>query len=191
MDPIYDLAEEYAPSEEENFKPSWARRQGHGKLYGKTYTDLYMDDIKQMFDQGEKESSNKMNASKMREQLLQMYPNRFSIPGEIEIKKCIGAMTQKKKSTKGTKNRSRDTEKDSGWKKILEVLVEQKWKESPKVLYDDFKAIIGIDQSKWPIDIPTISEEDGTLTVDMKKIKSVISYLKGKMKKKGKRSLLN
>ena len=100
-------------------------------------------------------------------------------------------MAQKKKSTKGTKNRSRDTENDSGWEKILEVLVEQKWKESPKVLYDDFKAIIGIDQSKWPIDIPTISEEDGTLTIDMKKIKSVISYLKGKMKKKGKRSLLN
>ena len=46
-----------------------------------------MDDIKEMFKQGEKESSNKMTASKMREQLFQMYPNRFSISGEIEIKK--------------------------------------------------------------------------------------------------------
>ena len=66
LDPMYDFAEEYVPSEQETFKPSWARRQGHGKLYGKTYTELYMNDIKDMFERGEKESSNKMNASKMR-----------------------------------------------------------------------------------------------------------------------------
>ena len=52
VDPMYDLAEEYVPSEQENFKGSWARRKGHGKLYGKTYIDLYMDDIKEMFKQG-------------------------------------------------------------------------------------------------------------------------------------------
>ena len=65
VDPMYDLAEEYAPSEQENFKASWARRQGHGKLYGKIYTGLYMDDIKEMFQRGENEGSNKMNASKI------------------------------------------------------------------------------------------------------------------------------
>lgn len=191
LDPMYDFAEEYVPSEEETFKPSWARRQGHGKLYGKTYTELYMNDIKDMFERGEKESSNKMNASKMREQLVQMYPNRFSLPGEIEIKKCISAMAQKKKSTKGSNTKTRGTDNGSQWKNILEQLVRQRWKESPKVIYEAFKALIGNDPSKWPIDIPTISEEDGTLTIDMKKMKSVISYVKSKIKKEGKRSLLN
>ena len=55
------------PSEQENFEGSWARRKGHGKLHDKTYIDLYMDDIKEMFEHGEKELSNKMNASKMRD----------------------------------------------------------------------------------------------------------------------------
>ena len=36
-----------------------------------------------------------MNASKMREQLMLKYPNRFSLSGEIEIKKTIGAFAKK------------------------------------------------------------------------------------------------
>ena len=40
-----------------------------------------------MFELGEAKSSNKMNASKMREQLMLKYPNKFLLPGEIEIKK--------------------------------------------------------------------------------------------------------
>ena len=76
-----------------------------------------------MFEHGEKESSNKMNASKMREQLVQMYHNRFSLPGEIETKKCVSIMVQKKKSTKGSSTKTRGADNDSEWKNILEELI--------------------------------------------------------------------
>ena len=84
-DSIYELAHAYEPCEKGIFSPSWARCQGHGKLYGKTYIEKYLDDIKQMFEYGEVSSSDKMNASKIGEQLILKYSSRFSLPGEIEI----------------------------------------------------------------------------------------------------------
>ena len=41
-----------------------------------------------------------MNASKMREQLVQIYLIRFSLLGEIEIKRCVSAIAPKNKNTK-------------------------------------------------------------------------------------------
>ena len=49
-----------------------------------------------MFELGEANSSNKMNASKMREQLMLKYPNKFLLPGEIEIKKLDFLLRNKK-----------------------------------------------------------------------------------------------
>ena len=89
------MARAYEPCEKEIFPPSWVHRQRYGKLYGETYIEKYLDDIKQMFQYGEVSSSNKMNASKMCEQLMLKYLNMFSLPGEIEIKKSIGAFAQK------------------------------------------------------------------------------------------------
>ena len=86
-DPIYKMAHDYKPCEEEIYPPLWAHCQGHGKLYDKIYFEKYQNDIKQMFEIGEANSSEKMDASKMREQLMLKYPNKFSLPGEIEIKK--------------------------------------------------------------------------------------------------------
>ena len=50
-----------------------------------------------MFKEGKENSSNKMNPSKMREKLVQKYRDRFSIPGETEIRKHITALFQKQK----------------------------------------------------------------------------------------------
>ena len=51
-DPRYELAEEYHPPDDEIFPPSWAQRQGRGKLYGETYIDQYQEDLEEMFKEG-------------------------------------------------------------------------------------------------------------------------------------------
>ena len=191
-DPMYELAKNYKPEGHEIFASSWARRQGHGKLYGQTYIGKYEDDIKEMFEHGEAISSNKMNASKMREQLMLKYPDRFSLPGEIEIKKTISALAQKKKvgPNKGGTRKRRQCDIPE-WEKNLKELVKQRWEESPKDLFQAFKSIIGNNQSRWPSDIPTIINEDNTVSINVKKIKANISSAKQEIKKVGKRSLLS
>jgi len=70
-------------------------------------------------------------------------------------------------------------------------MVRPRWKEASKVLYEDFKRLIGNDQSSWPSDLSTVTTEDNVTSLDMKKIKAIISSIKQKVKKDGKRSLLN
>ena len=145
-----------------------------------------------MFEQGEAISSNKMNASKMREQLMLKYPDRFSLPGEIEIKKTISALAQKKKvgPSKGGTRKRRQCDIPE-WERNLKELVKQRWQEAPKELFQTFKSIIGDDQSRWPSDIPTIINEDNTVSINVRKIKAIIISAKQELKKVGKRSLLN
>ena len=132
-----------------------------------------------------------MNASKMREHLMLKYPNKFSLLGKIEIKKIIGAFAQKKKSAQDETITTRRREARPQWEKNLEEMVRPRWKEAPKVLYEDFKRLIGNDQSSWPSNLPTVTTEDNVTSLDMKKIKAIISSIKQKVKKDGKRSLLN
>ena len=191
-DPMYEFAQNYKPTEDETFPPSWARRLGHGKMYGQTYIDMYKDDIEEMFESGEAISSNKMNASKMREHLMLRYPDRFSLPGEIEIKQCISALAQKKKTSNNNKCKKKRKQCDiPKWEKDLKEMVKQRWEETPNNLYEDFKSSMGDDPSLWPIDIPTITNEDKTVSIDKKMIKVIISAAKQEAKKVGKRSLLN
>ena len=182
-DPMNDLARTYEPLDDKIFASSWARRQGHGKMYGQTYIAMYEDDIKEMFQSGEEVSSNKMNAAKMREQLMLKYPDRFSIPGEIEIKKIISALSQKKKGnqSKGGTRRRRQCDKPE-WERNLREMVIERWEEAPKNLYEDFKFIMGNDPSTWPSDLPTIKNPDNTISINMKKIKSIISSVKQEKK---------
>ena len=164
----------------------------HGKLYGQTYIGMYEDDIKVMFESGEAISSKKMNASKMREQLMLKYPNRFSLPGEIEIKKTISALSQRKKGGQnkgGTRKRCQCEIPE--WERNLKEMVKHHWKEPRKDLYESFKSIMGDDPSIWPSDIPTIRNKDNSISINMKKIKAIISSAKQERKKLGKRSLLN
>ena len=79
------------------FENGWAKRQGYGNTYGISYLHLYEDDLKTMFQVGVINNSNKFSAGKMRENLLDIYPDRVSIPGEIEIKQFIGKLSQQYK----------------------------------------------------------------------------------------------
>ena len=80
------------------FENGWAKRRGHCNTYGISYLHLYEDDLKTMFQAGVINNSNKMSAGKMRENLLDIYPDRFSIPGEIEIKPFTGKLSQQYKN---------------------------------------------------------------------------------------------
>ena len=70
-------------------------------------------------------------------------------------------------------------------------MVKQQWEETPKDLFEVFKSGLGDNPSLWPIDTPTITNEDITISIDKKMIKVIISAAKQEVKKVGKWSLLN
>ena len=76
-DPMHDIATQYVPNNDHMFNSSWARRKGHGKMYGMKYIKMYQKDLEAMFEEGNKDSSKKMNPGKMRERLIRKYPNNF------------------------------------------------------------------------------------------------------------------
>ena len=104
--PLYDLSSDFTPERNFAVNSSWARRKGYGQLYGETYMDQYKDELLKMFNDGCSKSGNKMNPGKMRENLINMFPHKFSIPSELEIKKFIGAQSQKQKYKHKTNNPS-------------------------------------------------------------------------------------
>ena len=160
-------------------------------MYGETYIDMYKDDIEEMLQSGEDISSNKMNTSKMYEHLLLRNPDRFSLPGEIEIKKCISALAQKKKTSNSKKGKTKRKQCEiPKWEQDLKEMVKQWWEETPKDLFEYFKSSLGDDSSLWPINIPTITNKDKTITIDKRLIKVLISAAKQEIKKVGKRTLL-
>ena len=57
----------------------------------------YKTELELMFEQGKVNSSQKMNAAKMREQLCNKYPYKFSIPSETEIKNSLDPSFRSKK----------------------------------------------------------------------------------------------
>ena len=80
------------------FENGWAKRKIRDHTYGHSYLHLYENKLIQMYQEGVRNNSAKMSAGKRREKLLSMYPNRFSIPGETEIKQFIGKLTQTNKN---------------------------------------------------------------------------------------------
>lgn len=95
--PLYNLASEFTPTHQLPFHPSWARRGGYGELYGETYMEEFKDELLKLFQIGCADHSKKMNPAKMREHLVNMFPHKFLIPSEMEIKKFINSESQKLK----------------------------------------------------------------------------------------------
>ena len=115
------------------------------------------------------------------------YPDRFSLPGEIEIKKTISTLAQKKE---GRANYQYDTRKRQQceiheWERNLKEMVRHCWEEALKGCYQNFKSDMVDDPSTWPSDIPTIRNKDNTTSINMKKIKAIIilALLNRKQKK--------
>ena len=189
---MYDLALNYIP--ENNFANdlSWARRKGYGQLYGETYMDEFKDELLRMFREGTINDGNKMNPGKMRETLMNMFPHKFSIPSELEIKKFITSEAQKhKKKGKRNENPAERRGRKSGgttgiWTTLLNPLIEENANAKPEEIYELFIKQISVDDQSRPPDLPMNEIGD----IDKKKIKSKINQERAKIKKRAQRDLI-
>jgi hypothetical protein len=106
----YNLANDWDFSDEELRRPQgWARRPNREDgMYGKLYiTDLFKEELQNMFDEGVQNSSSKRGPAEMREQLEIKFPGYYCYPGEIEISKAISAMFDKQKKAGTTTTREK------------------------------------------------------------------------------------
>ena len=192
-DPMHDIAKDFKPLNDDAFKGSWARRKGHGKLYGSNYIEKYRNELKAMFEEGKMDSSKKMNPGKMRERLLQKFPNHFSIPGDTEIKQFIGAQFQNDKyhgnKKEGTKSdgRGRRPGPKTVWAALLEPFVQARQNTKNSVLFVEFINSLG-NVSSWPNDLPRDQEDNNK--ADRKKVTAAIGNIKQRLKNQMKKALL-
>ena len=69
--------------------PGWNIRPAHGHCYEKKYIKNFMDDVPEMFEEGDKDKSHKMGPGRIREMLINKYPDRLYIPSESELRQAI------------------------------------------------------------------------------------------------------
>ena len=87
--------------------------------------DRQEEELTEMFQAGDINSSSKMSASKMREVLVSTYPNRSLLPGETEIRQLIGKLSQKQKKDRLSANKNKSTrgrkprDKNASWYVVL------------------------------------------------------------------------
>ena len=134
------------------FKKGWARCNANkhkvGGLYGRKYILNYKNEIECFCDKGKKNSGDKMNPAQMREALQSMYPNKFRIPSETEIKQEISKLFQGSK--KGDDNddadeinsddddmgpKTNDINEYKSWEAILEQLVRDNYNLKPEEIW--------------------------------------------------------
>ena len=186
LDPLFTCASNFNM---DPFESGWAKRKSRGNMYGTSYKHLYEKELVEMFESGVVNSSNKMSAGKMRENLITLYPDRFSIPGETEIRQFIGKLSQisKKKQTSSEKKSNRGRKSDANkpsWYARLEQIIENNPTEKPQAI---FNSLIQSFNNDLPDDLPM---EEGTGAIDRDKIKSTIARFKTNIKKNAKRSII-
>ena len=173
------------------FPQGWGRRHNNpdSTLYGETYIRKYRSTLEKFFEQGEVDTSRKMNAAMMREELKKEYPNVYSLPGETEIKKFIGALSQSSKKKKKKANNSVENTNDDDtnttltttskdfWKKQLYYIVKANMSFKPDSIYNMF-----VGEMKKYTSVESLPEKS--------EVKKNISSLKTKLKKHLKRSIV-
>ena len=177
---------EYLLSQQLEIPQSRLKRQGctwhpaHGDTYGTTYVHLYHTEIKEMFDRGVQTETEKMSPAIMLETLQERYPNRYSLPGENEIRTEISSLLQKQKSGRTQKKSKFSTTFTEFIKNIFDQVLEQKDHQLKP------KAILAIVKQHF-------TEEDGSIPLDFpsdKYITAKVSNLKSMAKKEGHRNIM-
>ena len=86
----------------------------------------FKDELLKLFQIGCADHSKKMNPAKMREHLVNMFPHKFLIPSEMEIKKFINSKSQKLKyKSRASKNPKKE---EAGNKKVSDLFGHVHWK---------------------------------------------------------------
>ena len=158
IDPIVIKANDFKIKPFEN---GWAKRNSHGRTYGVSYLHLYESDLMEMYQIGVTNNSSKMSAGKMRENLLNMYPGRFSIPGETEIKQFIGKVTQTNKAKDPLKEKSTRGRKAGNAKRSCYTSLNELINENPsEKLENIYQLMIEKLGNNLPDDLPTTAEHE-------------------------------
>ena len=196
-DPILEDCESFdATFDHLHFEQGWGRRNNtssESTLYGDTYIAKYKDKLSEFFEQGRTDSSKKMNAAMMREQLQKEFPNTFSLPGETEIKKYISLLFSK---SKGEKNRNVVSQQDDNCdtteldedvtnseqnerKSVLQTIIIEHHREKPAFIYELFIKVMVKDRGFDLNDLPS-----------KKFVKTKISSTKTSIKRKLQQSIV-
>ena len=151
-------------------------------MYGVSYLDEYRPLIEEYYLVGKRNSSEKMSPSIMREKLKHQYPNRFSLPGETDIRGVISALIQKDNNKKQS-TQTREAAVPDYVADIISDLISPSGgnpKLMPAAAYAAVRRIVIEQKGSLPDDFP---EED--------KIKSKVSAMKSTAKKKAKSAAVN
>ena len=187
LDPIVNDAKDFKMSP---FESGWARRKARGNIYGDSYISLYESELTEMFQMGVQYSYNKMSAGRMRENLRSTYLDRFSIPGETQIKQFINKMSESQKRSaanpgKPKSNRGRKPGNvKTTWHVRLRDILERNLKEKPRNIYEEFITSYG---GRYPKDLPM---KDKTNEPDDTKIKQALQRFKRNIESKVRKEVL-
>ena len=180
-------------------KQGWARRDPsqNGTVYGVNYMDdIYKSHIKEWFDEGEVDSCKKQSPREMYLKLVSLFPYKYSVPAETDIRKVIGALVAKKKellkqadftesdeeSDKSIKKKEKVSRKNVPQKYIdfMEEILEER---NDNGSLDSFKPQEALELAKERFKrLPGLSRAD-----NFKAFKSKFSYKKSLEKRKRER----
>jgi hypothetical protein len=151
----------------------WGRRAPRGTAYGTNYIANYKGDIKEFFEIGRADSTKQMNSSVMLEELMRRYPGRYTLPGEIDIRREINSLFQSQKKEEAKAKR------DGRYKATTERYA------MPSKYVDEIKAQLILDPNVKPAQVLSHLRNqfasNGALTEDFppdEKIKQKVSSLK-------------
>ena len=145
-----------------SFQQGWGRcnNRSESTLNGNNYIEPYKSKLLEYFEEGKKNSSNKLNVAMMLDQLQKDYPNTFSLPGVTTIKQHIRSLFATSK--KAEKNNNNDDEVDTTvpssrnleWKCVVNEIVNECPSEKPEYVHERFITKItevrGIDVENLP-----------------------------------------
>jgi len=128
--------------EEVPFSQGWARRPAYGHCYGKKYIENFVEQIDDMFMKGINDKRQKMGPALMREGLCKMYPERYDIPSETEIRQRISTLFTKYKKTGSIVSRRKPTHISEPYQStIVHILESHTYNIKPKEALELFKEI--------------------------------------------------
>jgi hypothetical protein len=95
---IFNNAMDFQLRDEELPVAGWARRNGgRDDLFGARYIGEFEDELWQLYQRGNKETTDKMSPGSMLETIVSRHPNRIAMPTEYEVRCRVGSWVSSKK----------------------------------------------------------------------------------------------